>query len=462
MIATFALTAPARSVNAAVITGATIQHQDAVTEIDFAVKGHGLGWRLTIHGQQLWIDLSHVRLDLAPHPLLGDGQPPIASVRTADSGDGTARIIVEVTGRANYAIARIPHELVLRVAPAGTPVDLAAPFIVRTERYRHRPPVNESSLAIAHRVTGQPNSASFNAAAYPGPIAEPVTSHPSLAAPIIAGAATSSMLPVQPENPELASYSVTRHTDASRASPDAMPSPVTANEAAPLVVIDPGHGGRDPGTSAADGTTEKALALAIASRLCMALKAEGIRAEMTRTNDTFLSLPERTALANQAGADLFVSIHLNSSPDTATSGIETYYLNNTTDRATIRLAQMENGGSTGYSLSGAPNLNYILTDMRQQYKAIESASLATMIETDAAASVSSSLGLQLNALGARQGPFYVLVGAMMPAVLVECGFLSNPGEAQLLETPRYQQAIADGIARAVAHYFDTGATAGTL
>jgi N-acetylmuramoyl-L-alanine amidase len=234
------------------------------------------------------------------------------------------------------------------------------------------------------------------------------------------------------------------------------------NNGEPLVVIDPGHGGHDPGTNASDGTPEKALALAIASRLCTAVKAEGIRAEITRSDDTFLSLAERTALANQAGADLFVSIHLNSSPDTATSGIETYYLNNTTDHATIRLARMENGVAGGYSLSGGPNLNYILTDMRQQYKANESASLAAMIETEAAASVSASTGMQLNALGAKQGPFYVLVGAMMPAALVECGFLSNSKEAQLLETPRYQQALADGIARAIAHYFKTSADVGNL
>ena len=229
------------------------------------------------------------------------------------------------------------------------------------------------------------------------------------------------------------------------------------NNREPLVVIDPGHGGQDPGTTASDGTAEKEVALTIASRLCAALKAEGIQ----RRNDpqrrhVFAGLPERTAIANQADADLFVSIHLNSSPDTATNGIETYYLNNTTDHATMRLARMENGVAGGSSLSGGPNLNYILTDMRQQYKANESASLAAMMETEAAASVSASTGMQLDALGAKQGPFYVLVGATMPAVLIECGFLSNSNEAQLLETPRYQQALADGIARAVAHYLNTG------
>jgi N-acetylmuramoyl-L-alanine amidase len=100
--------------------------------------------------------------------------------------------------------------------------------------------------------------------------------------------------------------------------------------------------------------------------------------------------------------------------------------------------------------------------MRQQYKANDAAALAQMIEGETSRAVAASMGLRLAALGAMQGPFYVLVGAMMPAVLVECGFLSNAAEARLLETPAYQQAIADGIARAVADYFKSGASVGNL
>ncbi|MGH7918227.1 MAG: N-acetylmuramoyl-L-alanine amidase family protein, partial [Candidatus Binataceae bacterium] len=229
----------------------------------------------------------------------------------------------------------------------------------------------------------------------------------------------------------------------------------------PLVIIDPGHGGYDPGTKAGR-YAEKTLALQIAMRLQKALAARGIRTAMTRDHDVFISLAQRTALANRLGADLFVSIHLNSNPDAAAAGITTYYLNNTTDRATIRLARMENRSDGGYGLPHRANLNYILTDLRQQYKAIESASLARMIEADAVADVSHSVGIRVNALGARKGPFYVLVGPLMPAVLVECGFLSNPTEAALLATPSYQQALADGIADAVVRYLSAGAAMGNL
>jgi N-acetylmuramoyl-L-alanine amidase len=450
---------------AAVITAATVEHQESVTELHFAIRGRGLGWHLTTHGQELWIDLNHVRMELPPGPLAGNDQPPIASVHTIEGGSGTARIIVEVIGRADYAVARVPHELILRVAPAGASAGLAVPFAARTERRQPRiepPPVGANSLAVEPGVSVQPGTTSYRSSTDRQQTAKPAAASHQIAAAVMPGVAAASVLPGPTKNPEPAPYSIARHADTPLTAPEALPSPAIANGSTPLVVIDPGHGGHDPGTSATDGTAEKDVALAIALRLCAALKAVGIRAEMTRGDDTFLALGERTALANQAGADLFVSIHLNSSPDTSTSGIETYYLNNTTDHATIRLARMENGVAGGYSLSGSPDLNYILTDMRQQYKANESASLAGMIEAEAAASVEMSMGTQLNALGAKQGPFYVLVGAMMPAVLVECGFLSNTGEAQLLEAPRYQQALADGIARAVGHYFNADAAVGNL
>ena len=173
-----------------------------------------------------------------------------------------------------------------------------------------------------------------------------------------------------------------------------------------------------------------------------------------------MPLSERTELANQAHADLFISIHLNSSPDRNTSGLETYYLNNTSDRATIRLAQMENSGS--YSALSQSNLSYILANLRQDYKAHESSSLARLIETDVAATVDSALGIRVNELGAKMGPFYVLVGAEMPAVLVECGFLSNAREAQLLVQPAYQVALAQGVAAAIFEYFNAGAAIGNL
>jgi N-acetylmuramoyl-L-alanine amidase len=184
--------------------------------------------------------------------------------------------------------------------------------------------------------------------------------------------------------------------------------------------------------------------------------------QLTRDSDDFIALSERTRRANVADADLFVSIHLNSSPNPETTGIEVYYLNNTTDRATIRLARMENASVTAGSAPRDSNLNYILADLRQNYKANEAASLARTIDTQTVTDLDAQLGLEVNPLGAKMGPFYVLVGAHMPAVLVECGFLSNAYEAQRLASAQYQETLAQGIATAVVRYLSSDAAAGNL
>ncbi len=321
--------------------------------------------------------------------------------------------MVEVVGNSDYSIARLRdrNEIVLRVATSGADPNIMAPIIVHNDAPRRPAP----------------------------PIARPVAFAPA-------------------ENP--------RPRPVSLAQPIA-PAPVALNEdnRQPghfLVMIDPGHGGYDPGTQSSDGAMEKDLALQIATRLKAALEARGIRAQLTRSTDTFISLAARTRIANSAGADLFVSIHLNSSPNADTTGIEVYYLNNTTDRATIRLARMENGGDGGYGTPNDSNLNYILTDLRQNYKATEAASLARMIDAQTVADLDAGLGLNVNALGAKMGPFYVLVGAHMPAVLVECGFMSNAAEAARLESPAYEDVLGRAIATSVADYFDADVAAGNL
>jgi N-acetylmuramoyl-L-alanine amidase len=400
------------SVPASILTSARIEHRGATLEIHFGFSGPPPRFELSTHGSELWIALGRTRVAIPPRPLFGRESGPILSVRAIQSDIGS-RIVVEVVGESDYAIARLRdrNEIVLRVATSGADPNIGAPIIVHNDAPRRPAP----------------------------PIARPVAFAPA-------------------ENPRPGPVSM---------APPIAPAPVIANEdnRQPghfLVMIDPGHGGYDPGTQSSAGTMEKDLALQIATRLKAALEARGIRAELTRSTDTFISLAERTRIANSAGADLFVSIHLNSSPNTDTTGIEVYYLNNTTDRATIRLARMENGGDGGYGTPNDSNLNYILTDLRQNYKAIEAASLARMIDAQTVADLDAGLGLNVNALGAKMGPFYVLVGAHMPAVLVECGFMSNAAEAARLESPGYQDVLARAIATSVADYFDADVAAGNL
>jgi N-acetylmuramoyl-L-alanine amidase len=441
LLAAFALTSPTDA-RAATITGASIVSQGEAVELHFAVEGPNLGWHLSIHGQQLWIELNNARMQLPARPLFGQEIAPITTVGAFGSGGGTARIEVEVVGRTDYAIGRLPHELVLRVAPVGKVSNLAAPILTGMERRRsfaratpRKSPPTNSRIASTNGIPNPPMPAPIARASEDDHVAE-------------------RQLPAASAPTQMASRPVANAEGASTL--------LAPRNGRPLVVIDPGHGGHDPGTEAAGEVAERDVALQIATRVRDALIADGVDVRLTRDDDTFLTLAERTQLANRNDADLFVSIHLNSSPDPDTTGIETYYLNNTTDRATIRLARMENSVAGGYSAPGQPNLNYILTDLRQQDKANESASLARMIEAEAVADINASMGLRVNQLGAKQGPFYVLVGALMPSVLVECGFLSNPGEARLLQSPQYQQGLADGIARAVIHYFNADAAVGNL
>jgi N-acetylmuramoyl-L-alanine amidase len=413
------------STGLAVLASAKVEPFGNALELHFSFRGTAPRWKLRAQDNQLTIDLPRTSTALPPRPLFGKEVPPIKSVRVTSIG-GRSQIAIEVAGKADYAVARLNHEIVLRIAAAGTVRNIAAPILVRAPPHPHLPLPNEVETVREER----PPKKVAAALARPAP---PVSTLPAT--------------PASVAHPQLALA-----TDSDQA--------IIGH---PLVIIDPGHGGYDPGTSSASGIHEKDLALDIALKLQRALQARGMRTEMTRSTDVFIPLSERTKIANRAAADLFVSIHLNSSPNPLTSGIEVYYLNNTTDRATIRLARMENAGApVAYGTGSGPNLHYILTDLRQQFKANEAASLARMIDAQAVASLDSGMGTNVNALGAKMGPFYVLVGANMPAVLVETGFLSNSREAQLLASPQYQDLLADGIATAIAHYFNADVAVGNL
>jgi N-acetylmuramoyl-L-alanine amidase len=385
----------------AAITSASVDREGPVTELAFTLDTPAPRLHLTADAGELQIDLDRTALHIPSLPILGRATAPIRMLRVTTAGTHT-RIVVEVMGKSDYAIIQRQREIVLRLAPAGVVADLRAPM--PSDHALDIPPAPLAAREIPH--------------------AEPVAIIP----------------------------------------PSRAIAPPVAEALAgdPLVMIDPGHGGYDPGTQSSSGILEKDVALNIARRLAYALKARGVRVQLTRDSDEFIPLSERTRRANVADADLFVSIHLNSSPNQATTGIEVYYLNNTTDRATIRLARMENAGVTG---AGAPidgNLNYILADLRQNYKANEAASLARSIDTQTVNDLDARLGLEVNPLGAKMGPFYVLVGAHMPAALVECGFLSNPYEAQRLASANYQEVLAEGIATAVVHHLNSEAAMGNL
>lgn len=212
------------------------------------------------------------------------------------------------------------------------------------------------------------------------------------------------------------------------------------------VILDPGHGGRDPG-ALYRGVKEKDLTLDLAQRAAPELrKLLGCEVLLTRDRDVFLPLETRTALANTKEADLFVSIHINASPNRRLSGIETYFLNLATDEESMRVAARENATTTR-SIS---DLQVILNDLMLNSKINESNRLARSVHSGVLGTVRRKYRVQ--DLKVKQAPFYVLIGARMPAILVEVGFITNSTEYRRLKSGTYRDLLAKGIAKGVADY----------
>ena len=207
------------------------------------------------------------------------------------------------------------------------------------------------------------------------------------------------------------------------------------------IVLDPGHGGRDPGAIGLWGIKEKDIVLDICRRAKRILRRKGYKVYLTRTKDVFVPLEARTAFANQRHADLFVSVHLNFSRDRRASGTETYYLSFASDREAKELAAFEN--ATASNRIG--DIEEVLKGILKNTKIVESRALASTVQ---GCLVSRC---RRKDRGVRTAPFVVLIGADMPAVLVEICFISNPKEARLIREGWFRQrvalALADGVER---------------
>ncbi|WP_456431146.1 N-acetylmuramoyl-L-alanine amidase [Thermosulfuriphilus sp.] len=214
------------------------------------------------------------------------------------------------------------------------------------------------------------------------------------------------------------------------------------------IVIDPGHGGKDPGAIGPTGLKEKSVTLRVARLLRDKLRKKlGCEVIITRNRDVFLPLEQRTAIANTRGADLFVSIHTNASPRRRAYGVETYYLNFTTDEEAMRVAARENA----VSQKSIGQLRSILKEIMLTAKVQESSRLAECIQQDLVGHLRRKYS-RIKDHGVKQAPFFVLIGAQMPAVLVEISFISNPREERRLKSAKYLDSVAEGIARGIIRY----------
>jgi len=254
------------------------------------------------------------------------------------------------------------------------------------------------------------------------------------------------------ENPFRLVFDVHRKTMATVPVPPPS-APADRGSGVRTIVVDPGHGGAESGALGPSGVQEKDLTLQLARDLTARLEQRlPVRVVLTRSEDATLPLDARTAIANQNKADLFISIHLNSSLGAGAHGAETYFLSSqASDVRAASSAAAENtavqaGAAAGPGLQENQDLQLILWDLAQSHHLAESQRFASLVQAEL------NDALQLKDRGVKQAPFRVLMGAAMPAVLVELGFLSNPEEETKLQSAAYRAELVDSLVRAVARY----------
>lgn len=223
-------------------------------------------------------------------------------------------------------------------------------------------------------------------------------------------------------------------------------------QAGPVIVIDPGHGGEDFGAQGVSGLLEKDVVLAVAFELERLLKDKmNAVVRLTRRTDIFVPLEARTQLANDFAADMFISLHTNASPKKNVNGFEVYYLDNTQDQASQKLAERENA-STQFADSGN-DLQFMLSDLIQSAKLDDSIIFANLIHRSLKDSLSPTWS-STRALGVKKAPFYVLVGAHMPCVLVEMFFIDNKIDGPLLAQRTFRTDLADALYVGIKEFYE--------
>ena len=376
----------------------------------------------------------------------------LSAVRVAQNHNGVVRVVLDVNGVQDYtaSLSNNPPQLLIDLygsSPAAAPV--------RTAQASKTQQVAEN---LDESATANPKSAISGAIG--GGTTNGGTANSSAAGNNASPAAHNSL----PSATNVKSKSV--KATSTNAKPDLIrpasaPQPTrdgqsTLTRALGLkigrIVIDAGHGGHDTGTIGPTGLMEKDLCLDVALRLGKIIeqKLPGADVVYTRSDDTFVPLEERTNIANQAKADLFLSIHANSSRDHAARGIETYYLNLKGSAEAMEVAARENATAQG----GVHELQDLVMKIARTEKIDESKELAEDVQDSLAKRIQKT-NKPVKNRGVRKAPFVVLIGADMPSILTEISFLSNPADEQLLKKPENRQRVAEGLYQGVASYLES-------
>jgi N-acetylmuramoyl-L-alanine amidase len=394
----------------------------------------------------------------------------LTAVRVAQNHEGVVRVVLDVNGVKDYtaSLTNNPAQLVIDLYANSVP---AVP--ARTAKAKSAQPQTAKD-DTSENVNAEPaggkgtvqNVASKSSAVNPA-VPVPAAANSSNA---ISGSVGGNNSPAAVHNPAPVGKNTktksVKATPAGNAKPDLIqpataPQPTrdgqsTLTRALGLkigrIVIDAGHGGHDTGTIGPTGLMEKDLCLDVALRLGKIIqqKLPGADVVYTRADDTFIPLEERTNIANQAKADLFISIHANSSQDHAARGIETYYLNLKGTAEAMEVAARENATAQ----EGVHDLQDLVMKIARTEKIDESKELAIDVQDSLSKKVEKS-GKSIRNRGVRKAPFVVLIGADMPSILTEISFLSNPADEKLLKQPEQRQKVAEGLYQGVASYLQS-------
>ena len=369
----------------------------------------------------------------------------LKSVRVAQNKPTVVRLVLDVDGARDFSAYLLskPYRLVIDVhakpaatatiASASAPIAVAKTEPAATSKVSIEKPAVNSPVVVSETVTVN-STKSTASAQLSAKTAATVAANAGPVAPKKTVASVAALGPPPEPKP-------TREGD--RSLTRALGLKISR------IVIDAGHGGHDTGTIGPHGLMEKDLCLDVALRLGALIeqKLPGAEVIYTRKDDTFIPLEQRTAIANEAKADLFISIHANSSHDPAARGIETYYLNFATSAESMEVASRENANSQ----ESLHDLQDLIQKIARNEKIEESKELASDIQDTLTARMQLISHGERNR-GVKKAPFVVLIGANMHSVLSEISFVSNPGDEKLLRKPDQRQRIADGLYRGVATY----------
>ncbi|HYA95571.1 MAG TPA: N-acetylmuramoyl-L-alanine amidase [Terriglobales bacterium] len=408
----------------------------------------------------------------------------LKSVRVAQNQAGVVRVVLEVEKVKDYSVFLLkdPYRLVVDVYGDTTTAKAPPAPAPPADKPPMQPAKNSSSGTTGARNSGNGSLEASNAPTKPSAAGKPGSpkSAPAAAKSVDKGAApddadkaqktdasnpdkteVAENQPPADENPSAAGPAPKEnHAGATAVEQPSISQPTHRGERSLTrtlglkigkIVIDPGHGGHDTGTVGPTGLNEKDLTLDVALRLGKLIEQKlGAQVVYTRTDDTFVPLEERTALANQAKADLFISIHANSSDDASARGIETFYLNLTDSEEARKVAARENA----LAQASIHDLQDLVEKIARNEKIDESRELATEVQAGLAKRMQRATRGQKNR-GVKRAPFVVLLGANMPSILTEIAFISNPTDEAAMKKNDQRQKVAEGLLAGITQYLES-------